>query len=122
MSTEPRTTHVNVHVTKSLEIEEPDWCVGHREDRAHYKVDVTHYGPEHTIAPNGIDLFRAQLAQSPFAQTTTTDVVLYVVQTEFARDLTPGQADELADALIEAAARLRELGRDLAALLAGGGR
>ena len=46
MTTEPRTVNVNVFVTKTLEIDEPSWCVGHRDDRAQYKVDITHNGPE----------------------------------------------------------------------------
>ncbi|MFJ4785491.1 DUF6907 domain-containing protein [Streptomyces sp. NPDC088794] len=60
MSTEPRTATVNVWVTKPLEIDEPDWCAGHDTDRAGYKVDVSHAGPEHVIAPG--DLGR-QLAE-----------------------------------------------------------
>jgi hypothetical protein len=46
VSTEPRTVHVNVFVTKPLEIEEPEWCVGHAADHAQYKADITHNGPE----------------------------------------------------------------------------
>jgi hypothetical protein len=46
VSTEPRTVQVNVLVTKSLEIDEPDWCVGHRGDRAQFMPDLTHNGPE----------------------------------------------------------------------------
>lgn len=46
MSTEPRTVHVNVLVTKSLEIDEPSWCVGHDADRAQFRPDITHNGPE----------------------------------------------------------------------------
>jgi hypothetical protein len=43
---EPRTVHVHVFVTKPLEIEEPSWCTGHPDDRAQYKADITHNGPE----------------------------------------------------------------------------
>ncbi|QDN58692.1 hypothetical protein [Streptomyces sp. S1D4-20] len=121
MSTEPRTAQVDVFVTKSLEIDEPDWCVGHRDDLAQYKVDITHYGPEHAIASHGFDLFSARLGQSPFADRATSDLVLYVEQTNLTGSLNPDEVDALADALIEAAARLRELGRDLAAILDGGG-
>ncbi|MEV0183831.1 hypothetical protein AB0I54_31785 [Streptomyces sp. NPDC050625] len=46
MSTEPRTVTVNLLVTKPLEIEEPDWCVGHRDDHAQFRPDLTHNGPE----------------------------------------------------------------------------
>ncbi|MFD7003372.1 DUF6907 domain-containing protein [Streptomyces mirabilis] len=122
MSTEHRTAQVDVHVIKSLEIDEPDWCIGHRDDLAQFKVDITHYGPEHAIAPNGFDLFSARLGQSPFADRAPSDLVLYVEQGGFTGSLNPDEVDALADSLIEAAARLRELGRDLAAILDGGGR
>ncbi|MEU3292998.1 hypothetical protein ABZ722_11620 [Streptomyces longwoodensis] len=46
MSTEPNTVPVTVLVTRTLEIPEPTWCAGHDEDRAQFKPDVTHNGPE----------------------------------------------------------------------------
>ena len=45
MSTEPRTVRVDVLVTKSLEIDEPDWCVDPHAG-ASFKADITHNGPE----------------------------------------------------------------------------
>ncbi|MFF3660032.1 DUF6907 domain-containing protein [Streptomyces olivochromogenes] len=121
MSTEPRTAQVDVFVTKSLEIDEPDWCIGHRDDLAQYKVDITHYGPEHAIAHNGFDLFSARLGQSPFADRAPSDLVLYVEHSGFTGSLNPDEVEAFADALVEAAAALRALGHELAAILAGGG-
>ncbi|MDG9717426.1 hypothetical protein [Streptomyces sp. DH24] len=119
MSTEPRTAQVSVFVTKSLEIDEPDWCAGHGDDRAQYKVDITHYGPEHTItAPSGEELFRAMLSQSPFSSVDRT-IGLYVETGDFTGTRTPEEVEQLADALVQAAEQLRALGQELAAVLGG---
>jgi hypothetical protein len=120
VSTEPRTANVNLLVTKSLEIDEPDWCTGH-DDQAQFKADITHYGPEHVIAADGFPLFRAMLAQSPFAELAPSTVGLYVEQLDLTGSYTPDEVEELADALVEAAARLRTLSRELAHILEGGG-
>ncbi|MFE8962140.1 DUF6907 domain-containing protein [Streptomyces iakyrus] len=120
MSTELHTVNVNLLVTKSLQIDEPEWCAGH-DDQAQFKADITHYGPEHTIGTGDFDLFRAMLTQTPFAERATRNVDLYVEQQDLTGSYTPDEVEELADALVEAAARLRRLGRDLARILAGGG-
>jgi hypothetical protein len=119
VSTEPRTATVNVFVHKPLEIDEPDWCAGHPETRAEYKVDISHDGPEHVIAPGGRELFRARLTQAPFASTDRT-IGLYVESISLNVTLTPDEVEQLADDLVAAADRLRELGRGLAEVLAGG--
>ncbi|MBB4711185.1 hypothetical protein BJ965_001067 [Streptomyces luteogriseus] len=116
----PRTVTVPVLVTRSLEIEEPDWCAGRHGGHAESKVDVTHYGLEHAIGAGDFNLLRAMLAQAPFAERATTDVVLYVEQQDLTGSYTPDEVEELADALVEAAARLRALSRELAAILARG--
>lgn len=121
MSTEPRTATVNLLVTKPLEIDEPGWCAGRHGDRAQFKPDITHYGAEHVIGANGIGLFRAMLAQSPFAERATTAVELYVEQQDVTGSYGPDGVDELADALVQAAEQLRVLGRELSRILAGGG-
>ncbi|MDQ0992187.1 hypothetical protein [Streptomyces sp. V3I7] len=122
MSTEPRSATVHLLVTKSLEIDEPDWCVGHHDDLAQFKPDITHYGPEHTITgPDGVVLFRAMLGQSPFAEIASRDTDLYVEAGDFTGSYTPAEVDQLADALTESAVRLRALGRHLARILDGGG-
>lgn len=119
MSTEPRTATVNVFVRKPLEIDEPDWCAGHPDTHAGYKVDISHDGPEHVIAPGGREMFRAFLTQAPFATTDRT-VGLYVEVADLTGTRTPAEVEQLADDLTTAAAQLRELGRELAAILAGG--
>ncbi|MFH9012518.1 DUF6907 domain-containing protein [Streptomyces sp. NPDC017943] len=120
MSTEPRTVDVHLLVTKTLQIDEPDWCAGHDDDRAQFKPDITHYGPEHTITAGGYPLFRAMLAQSPYAEITPRTLGLYVEQQDLTGSYTPDEVEELADALVEAATRLRALGRELDALIEGG--
>ncbi|MDX3777757.1 DUF6907 domain-containing protein [Streptomyces europaeiscabiei] len=119
MSTEPRTATVNVFVHKPLQIDEPSWCAGHHDDRAEYKVDVSHDGPEHVIAPNGREMFRAFLTQSPFASTDRA-VGLYVEVSDLTGRLTPAGVEQFADDLTTAAEQLRGLGRQLAEILAGG--
>ncbi|MFI8297308.1 DUF6907 domain-containing protein [Streptomyces nigra] len=119
MSTEPRTAMVDVFVTKPLEIDEPSWCAGHDDDRANYKVDVTHNGPDHLIAPGGRELFHASLTQAPFSHVDNT-IGLYIESIDILGTHTPDEVDQLADALTEAADQLRALGRDLARILDGG--
>ncbi|MET8765838.1 hypothetical protein [Streptomyces sp. NPDC004658] len=118
---EPRTATVNLLVTKTLEIDEPDWCIGHRTDEAQFKPDVTHYGPEHTVEVNGFRVLQAVLSQSPYAEHSSPDPVLYVEEGDFTGSYTPDGVEQLADALTAAADRLRTLGRDLAEILDGGG-
>ncbi|WP_432020957.1 DUF6907 domain-containing protein [Streptomyces sp. 1222.5] len=120
MSTEPRTVSVRLLVSKVLRVDEPDWCTGAHGDRAQFKADVTHYGPEQIIGAHGFDLFRAMLAQSPFTEHDSRSVQLYVEQEDVTGSYTPDEVEQLADALVEAAAQLRALGRDLAEGLAGG--
>ncbi|MCF1645977.1 DUF6907 domain-containing protein [Streptomyces indiaensis] len=119
---DPRTVTVNVLVTKPLEIEEPDWCAGHRDDRAEFKADITHYGREHVLEVGGFPLFRALLAQAPYSQHAPSVPALYVEQLDLTGSYTPDEVEDLADALVEAAARLRALGRELDAVLEEEGR
>ncbi|MFD9116211.1 DUF6907 domain-containing protein [Streptomyces bottropensis] len=113
------TTVVNVFVHKPLQIDEPSWCAGHDGDRPQYKVDVSHDGPEHVIAPDGREMFRAFLTQSPFASTDRA-VGLYVEVGDLTGRYTPAEVEQFADGLTTAAEQLRALGRQLAGLLAGG--
>ena len=119
MSTEPRTAVVNVFVHKPLEIDEPDWCAGHSDQRAEYKVDISHDGPEHVIAPGGREMFKALLTQTPFSNVDRT-VGLYVEVQDITGTLTPDEVEQLAADLEAAAVELRALGRQLAEILAGG--
>jgi hypothetical protein len=118
VSIEPRTATVHIFVTKPLEIDEPEWCAGHPDDRAGYKVDISHDGPEQLIAPGGREMFKASLTQAPFSNVDRT-VGLYIVADLEARTRTPDEVNQLADDLIAAADQLRRLGRQLAEILAG---
>lgn len=120
MPADNRTARVNLLVTKVLEIDEPEWCAGHGDDTAHFKPDISHYGPEHVIEINGIQTCRAMLAQSPYSVHASTTPELYVEDGSLTGSYTPDEVEQLADALVETAARLRALGRDLARILDGG--
>jgi hypothetical protein len=120
VSTEPRTAVVNVFVTKPLEIDEPDWCAGHGDDHAQYKVDISHDGPEHVIAPGGREMFTAFLTQAPFSTRNST-VGLHIEVADLTGTCTPEEVEQLAADLAESAEQLRALGRELARILAGGG-
>ncbi|MFM9612478.1 hypothetical protein DF268_38815 [Streptomyces sp. V2] len=69
MSVEPRTATVNVMVTKSLSVAEPQWCAGH-DDRAQFLTDITHNGPEITarvtVAGATATFLTAWISQSPY--------------------------------------------------------
>ncbi|MFF7982307.1 DUF6907 domain-containing protein [Streptomyces sp. NPDC007901] len=126
MTPEPRTVQVGILTVRTLEIDEPDWCAGHPdldsdEARAQFKPDVTHYGEEHVLeAPNGDALLKVMLAQSPYAELAPTTVELYVEAGDYAGGCDPEGIEELADSLVDAAAKLRALGRQLARILDGG--
>ncbi|MET7914442.1 hypothetical protein ABZU45_00625 [Streptomyces avermitilis] len=70
MSTEPRTVSVNVLVTKSLEIDEPAWCIDPHSS-AQFRPDIAHNGPE--IAASfetrlgPVDYLRAWISHAPYA-------------------------------------------------------
>lgn len=119
-SAEPRTAIVSVFVHKPLEIDEPDWCAGHPNDRAEYKVDISHDGPEQVIAPGGREMFRAFLTQAPFSNVDRT-IGLYVEVGDITGTHTPDEVEQLAADLEAAATELRTLGRELARILDGGG-
>jgi len=119
VSTEPRTATVNVFVTKPLEIPEPDWCAGHPDERAGYKADISHDGPEHVIAPDGREMFKAFLTQAPFSGVDRT-IGLYIEVQDITGTHTPDEVEQLAADLEAAAEQLRALGRQLAEILAGG--
>ncbi|MBX9395260.1 hypothetical protein K4749_17065 [Streptomyces sp. TRM72054] len=116
-----RTAVVKIFVHKPLEIDEPDWCAGHHGERAEYKVDISHDGPQHVISPGGRELFRAFFTQAPFS-THDRSIGLYVEVADLTGTRTPQEVEQLANDLESAAVRLRELGHELAAILAGSGR
>ncbi|MFF5029229.1 DUF6907 domain-containing protein [Streptomyces collinus] len=125
MSTSPRTATVSLLVIKPLEIDEPDWCAGHPAPdtdgaRAHFKPDITHYGPEQVIEINDYRILTAMLAQSPYALRASRNIDLYVETGDFTGSYAPAEIEQLADAFTRAAEQLRALSRDLARLRDGG--
>ncbi|MFE9098510.1 DUF6907 domain-containing protein [Streptomyces sp. NPDC007264] len=80
----PRTVAVNVLVTKALEVDEPEWCVGHRADRANFKVDIEHNGPE-TFATfetrlGTLEYLRAWITHRPYATLPPEPLPLVTVE------------------------------------------
>lgn len=118
MSTEPRTVTVNLLVTKSLEIDEPAWCVGHTDDHTQFKPDILHCGPDVSLVFRGHDIADASLVQSPFAEHTTHDVEVSV--SLIGQTLDAAGLHELADSLDDYADRLRLLANELERVLGGG--
>ncbi|MGW2896820.1 DUF6907 domain-containing protein [Streptomyces sp. NPDC001212] len=119
MSTEPRTATVEVLVVKALEVDEPEWCVGHGEDEAHFKADVLHCGPDITLSHDGREVSVASLVQAPYSQESST--LPGVSLSLLGQTLDPAGVREFADALTAHAQQLRDLADELAALLARGG-
>jgi hypothetical protein len=117
VSTEPRTVNVNILVTKPLEIDEPAWCTG-EHDRAQFKPDVLHCGPDVSLVFRGHDIADASLVQAPFAEHTSREPgvsVSLIGQTIDAAGL-----HELADSLDDYADQLRLLASELERVLGGG--
>lgn len=83
MSTEPRTVAVNVLVTKSVEIDEPDWCAG-SHDRPQFRPDIIHNGPE-TVATfdtslGTIQYMRAWISQAPYGDLAPEPLPIIAVE------------------------------------------
>ncbi|WP_236244507.1 hypothetical protein [Streptomyces sp. CC210A] len=96
----------------------PPWCTGHTSHPAEYRADLSHTGPEHVLPHDGEPLHIAQLVQFPYGTRPNT-TGLYVEQSGYAQTLAPTGVDALAAALVEHAAQLRHLARELSALRAG---
>ncbi|MFD7443898.1 DUF6907 domain-containing protein [Streptomyces sp. NPDC059909] len=117
--TAPRTVTVPTIDRGDVTIPEPAWCVGHTDSPREYYVDLSHRGPEHLVGPAEAPLFVAMLAQNPHGS-GGGQTGLLVETVHIARTMTPGELDELAAGLVESAAQLRHLARQLAALGTGG--
>ncbi|MDX2521357.1 hypothetical protein PV355_40515 [Streptomyces stelliscabiei] len=116
-SAEPNTAVVNVLVTQSRTVAEPDWCAGHSGGRAEFLTDVTHYGPEHDLDFRDHTLWKAMLTQAPFS--SAPQVGVYVEQTGYTGTLDAAGLDDLADAMHRHALYLRRLATRLSALEVG---
>ncbi|GHF57914.1 DUF6907 domain-containing protein [Streptomyces griseosporeus] len=106
MSTEPRAATVPVLVVKSMEIEEPDWCVDPHE-HAQFRPDITHYGPEQHLTFRGEPLWTVMLAQAPYS--SSPQVGVYIEQGRYTGTLDAAGLRELADAQQAHADYLRRL-------------
>ncbi|MGV9987751.1 DUF6907 domain-containing protein [Streptomyces olivaceus] len=115
MSTRPRTAPVNVIVTETMQVLEPDWCTGEHHG-LHFMADVGHQGPDVTLAFHGRQLSEACLTQSPYAELSTRDIEVSVSLTGQSYD--PVSVYELAAALDRYADQLRALA-DQCAILRG---
>jgi len=98
VSTEPRTVHVNVLVTKALEIDEPAWCVAPHEG-AQYKADITHNGPEVSASVEvrrGLARFlTAWISQAPHSELAPEPLPLLAI--EVGGDIINCDPDEVRD-------------------------
>lgn len=83
MSTEPRTVTVNVLVTKSLEIDEPSWCVDPHTG-AQFMPDVEHNGPQITATfetrHHTVEYLRAWITHRPHAVLAPEPLPLIAVE------------------------------------------
>ncbi|MFD9255975.1 DUF6907 domain-containing protein [Streptomyces bottropensis] len=104
----------------NVTLPEPTWCVGHDDHVPVHRSDLTHYGPETSLAFRGAVLHRVRIGQAPFAKLDTRELCGYLVQEEFAVSITPAGLQAFADALVCHAGALRHEARKLAAILAGG--
>lgn len=98
---------------------EPSWCIGHETVPGDMRVDILHQGPDVELVFRGCVVGTASLVQSPYAERLGRDIGVSISLLGETYD--PQGVDDFAAALIEHAAGLRHLARQLAAILAGGG-
>lgn len=115
--TEPRTVTIRTEDRGDVTIPEPGWCVGHEGQRPELFSDTLHQGPDVELAFRGYLVGTAGLVQSPYALEVTHLPEASV--SLLGQTLDPAGLDEWAAVLVEHAARLRHLARELAALLGG---
>ncbi len=115
--TAPRIVTVPTLDRGDVTIPEPEWCVGHAGQLPEYFVDLSHGGPEHHIGPAAAPLFVAMLTQHPHGS-GPRETGLYVDPVRIARTMTPAELDQFAAELVNAAARLRHLARQVAVVRA----
>jgi hypothetical protein len=106
-----------------ITLPEPSWCIGH-EDVPQYRTDIAHEGREQALCLPTQDgpavLLTAAMEQRPY--TATALGTSPFVNVGFGGDWHPtGPAglDAMANALVDQAAVLRTLARQLAAALGG---
>ena len=117
----PRTIVLPTEDHGPITLPEPAWCRGHADhlDDSH-RCDLTHFGHEHRLTFNGIELFRLMLAQTPHADQADRETCAYVEQSGFTGSLDPVGLYDLAASLDHAADHMREFADRLASILDGG--
>lgn len=97
-------------------VPEPAWCAGH-EPVPQYRVDIHHMGPERPLTFQGEPLGSAYLVQAPYGAQTFREPLGHVSLMLEGASLDPAGLDELAAALVDHAATIRRLARELAVVL-----
>ncbi|MFB7289001.1 DUF6907 domain-containing protein [Actinacidiphila glaucinigra] len=115
----PRTVTLPTHDAGDVTLPEPAWCNGHEAAVPQYRADLTHYGPEQTLAFREQPVLTVLLAQAPCSETVPHVTGLYVELHQVMVTLDPAGVDELAATLVEHAAVLRSWARVLASTIAG---
>ncbi|URM90395.1 hypothetical protein LUW75_10765 [Streptomyces sp. MRC013] len=100
-------------------VTEPSWCTGHAGQPVEFRTDLCHTGPLRTLSYDERALWYAEVVAYPFAVDERRGPGLYVEAAPFARTLAPADVDRLAAVLVEHAARLRHMARELAVLRGG---
>ncbi|MGW1892126.1 DUF6907 domain-containing protein [Streptomyces sp. NPDC002004] len=123
--TGPRTVTVPTIDHGDVTITCPSWCVGHQDDAPLYRVDITHVGPDESLAlPTSrgpATHLITTLEQRPFTERPPgigTFVNVFIDSDWYPTG--PIGLDAMADALVEHAAELRARARRLSALCARG--
>ncbi|MEU2300569.1 hypothetical protein ABZ584_24555 [Streptomyces antibioticus] len=104
---------------------EPSWCAGHADHRPDTaRVDIAHCGPAVDCTFLGIEVFTAELVQSPYSASTIPELggpTPGVSVWPLGRTLNPVQLYGLAAALDSYADQLRTLADQLTTILGGEG-
>ncbi|MGW3627303.1 DUF6907 domain-containing protein [Streptomyces sp. NPDC000880] len=118
MST-PRTVTVPTTDHGPVTIPEPVWCAGHDDRPPGYRDDIIHSAPDVVMGFRGHDMLTAALVSYPYVPSLGgLHMGVSVAFGGFGQTLTPAELDELAAALVEHAATLRAMARELGVILA----
>lgn len=124
--TQPRTITLPTEDHGPVTLPEPSWCAGHQlHDSETLRADLVHAGPAVDLVHLGVDLFSAEIVESPFAESSTPLLggrTPGVSVWPLARTLDPVQLYALAADLDRYADQLRGLADQLTAVLGGEGR
>lgn len=113
---EPRTVTVPTLDQGDAAIPEPSWCTGHDGQPPQFLSDTGHLGTPHHAVFDGDELAFAAITQDPFVVHADRSVGVLVEMGNLARALGPADLDRLAAVLVDYAATLRHLARQLSVL------